>query len=67
NSGGAIWASSKPNLLNVALTRAKKHFFVIGDPRVWQSLSGFEDVAKILPQKRVPGVITLPESRVDVL
>lgn len=49
DDGGAKWASSKPNLLNVALTRAKKHFFVIGDPSVWQSLPGFSDVARTLP------------------
>ncbi|AUX73985.1 DEAD/DEAH box helicase [Erwinia pyrifoliae] len=47
--GGAKWASSKPNLLNVALTRAKKHIFVIGDPSVWQGLPGFRDVARTLP------------------
>ncbi|ELG2043061.1 ATP-binding protein [Vibrio fluvialis] len=35
NSGGASWASSKPNLLNVAVTRAKKHLYVIGDIQVW--------------------------------
>lgn len=49
DDGGAKWASSKPNLLNVAVTRAKKNFFVIGDPGVWQSLPWFEDVAKRLP------------------
>ncbi|MBD2802760.1 helicase [Xenorhabdus sp. M] len=49
NDGGARWAASKPNLLNVALTRAKKHFFVIGDPAVWQRLSGFNRVAATLP------------------
>jgi len=49
DDGGAKWASSKPNILNVAITRAKKHFFVIGDPQVWQKLPWFEDVAKILP------------------
>lgn len=29
--GAADWAFSKPNLLNVAATRAKKAFFIVGD------------------------------------
>lgn len=33
--GAAAWASSKPNLLNVALTRAKLRFVVVGDEKVW--------------------------------
>jgi superfamily I DNA and/or RNA helicase len=49
NQGGAVWASSKPNLLNVALTRAKKHIFVVGDPAVWQEKPYFREVANTLP------------------
>ncbi|WP_323871634.1 hypothetical protein [Xenorhabdus doucetiae] len=41
------------NLLNVALTRAKKHIFIIGDPAVWHELRGFRDVAKELPTERI--------------
>lgn len=33
--GAASWASSKPNLLNVALTRAKLRFVAVGDGRIW--------------------------------
>lgn len=47
--GGAQWAASKPNILNVALTRAKENVFVVGDPAVWGDLSWFRDVAAILP------------------
>ncbi|ORT49836.1 hypothetical protein ST37_14100 [Vibrio sp. qd031] len=42
NNGGASWASSKPNLLNVAVTRAKKHLFVIGDIQVWSDKRYFD-------------------------
>ncbi|TCV06947.1 AAA domain-containing protein [Samsonia erythrinae] len=52
SNGGAKWAASKPNLLNVALTRAKKHIFIIGDPNVWHGLRWFRDVAKQLPAER---------------
>lgn len=43
NQGGAIWASSKPNLLNVALTRAKKNVFVVGDSFIWADKQFFSD------------------------
>lgn len=42
NEGGAVWASFKPNLLNVAVTRAKKHLFIIGDPQVWSNKKYFD-------------------------
>ncbi len=33
--GAANWASKKPNILNVALTRAKYKFVAIGDENIW--------------------------------
>ncbi|MFT5083978.1 MAG: superfamily I DNA and/or RNA helicase [Lentisphaeria bacterium] len=48
NSGGAVWAASKPNILNVAITRAKKHLFVIGDRDVWAGRESFKVLAKYL-------------------
>ncbi len=45
----ARWASSKPNLLNVALTRAKKRFYAVGDRALWSGMTGFDLVARTLP------------------
>ncbi|WP_028114982.1 AAA domain-containing protein [Ferrimonas kyonanensis] len=36
-AGGISWVNSKPNLLNVAVTRAKHHLFVLGNRRDWES------------------------------
>lgn len=40
--GAVAWASSRPNLLNVALTRAQHRFFMIGDAALWGSRRHFE-------------------------
>lgn len=42
-SGAAEWASSKPNLLNVALTRAKKRVYVVGSTGIWGSKKYFSE------------------------
>ncbi|MFT3691353.1 DEAD/DEAH box helicase [Paenirhodobacter sp.] len=49
HAAAARWASSKPNLLNVALTRAKKRFYAVGDRDLWSEMAGFELVARTLP------------------
>jgi hypothetical protein len=41
SAGAAQWAASKPNLLNVALTRAKHRFFMVGDETLWAELPNF--------------------------
>ena len=45
----ASWASRKPNLLNVAVTRAKSRVFIIGCKRVWSSQSYFSFACSQLP------------------
>jgi hypothetical protein len=40
-AGAAHWASNKPNLLNVAVTRAKHRCFLIGDQNLWSCLRHF--------------------------
>ncbi|MDY0407116.1 AAA domain-containing protein [Virgibacillus sp. 179-BFC.A HS] len=38
SSGAARWAVSDPNIMNVAATRAKEEFYVIGDKKLYASL-----------------------------
>lgn len=45
----AQWAAAKPNLLNVALTRARHRFFMIGDAGLWGTLSHFDAARRALP------------------
>lgn len=47
SKGAACWASNKPNLLNVALTRAKYRFVAVGDKRIWLNQQYF-DKLKVL-------------------
>ncbi len=39
--GAAAWAASKPNLLNVALTRAEHYIYIIGEAAVWRDQPHF--------------------------
>jgi hypothetical protein len=43
--GSRAWASAKPNLLNVAVTRAKSAIYVIGNRADWASCDGFNFLA----------------------
>ena len=44
--GARAWAASKPNLLNVALTRAKEVIYMVGNRENWASLPYFEVAAR---------------------
>lgn len=48
SSGARNWASQKPNMLNVALTRAKKRIYVIGNKTLWGSCPYFNEMAAML-------------------
>ncbi len=55
--GAALWASEKPNLLNVAATRAKKRFYVVGCKQLWGGQNYFGQAnaeLKILQQAVSP-------------
>lgn len=36
--GAAIWAVSEPNIMNVAATRAKEEFYIIGDKNLYSTI-----------------------------
>lgn len=46
--GAKAWASSTVNLVNVAVSRAKRRLYVIGDRSQWGKCAYFEDVVKHL-------------------
>lgn len=45
----AQWASQKPNLLNVAVTRAQKRLYIIGSKKIWAECQYFEKANALLP------------------
>lgn len=47
--GARRWAASKPNLLNVAVSRAKRRLYVIGDRQAWATQRHFDVLAANLP------------------
>lgn len=42
--GARIWAGERPNLLNVAVTRAKEAVYVVGNRRLWQEAGVFQEL-----------------------
>lgn len=43
------WAGGRPNLLNVAVTRAKEVVYVIGNRQLWRQAGLFREIDKRLP------------------
>jgi len=48
NNGARLWAASKPNLLNVAATRAKDRLYIIGNKAKWKDKQYFSDAVRLL-------------------
>lgn len=51
--GAANWASQKPNLLNVAITRAKYRFIAVGDKEIWLKQAYFNQLNKLDEEVRM--------------
>jgi superfamily I DNA and/or RNA helicase len=49
--GAKEWASEKPNLLNVAVSRAKRRIYIIGNRAEWGEYPNFSDAAALLGQQ----------------
>lgn len=47
--GSANWAARKPNLLNVAVTRAIERVYIVGDMSLWAQRPYFRTAARALP------------------
>lgn len=48
--GARKWASSKPNLLNVAVSRAKEFLYIVGNKNSWRNLEYFSDAVRLLDE-----------------
>jgi hypothetical protein len=46
--GAKQWASVRPNLLNVAVSRAKRRLYVVGNREAWKSYPYFSTCAQVL-------------------
>ncbi|WP_144395752.1 AAA domain-containing protein, partial [Pseudomonas sp. Kh7] len=51
NRGARDWAVETPNLLNVAVTRARERLYVIGDYDDWSTRQQFEQIMHLLPKQ----------------
>jgi superfamily I DNA and/or RNA helicase len=47
--GARNWAGGRPNLLNVAVSRAKEALYVVGNRRLWREAGLFSTLAERLP------------------
>ena len=50
--GAVRWATRRPNLLNVAVSRARRRLWVIGDRDLWRRHPHAREMAARLPTKR---------------
>jgi superfamily I DNA and/or RNA helicase len=48
-TGARAWAGGRPNLINVAVTRAKERLYVIGNRELWRQAGLFRELDARLP------------------
>lgn len=48
SAGARRWAGNPPNLLNVAVTRAKRRLYVVGNREAWRNAGSFTHLAQSL-------------------
>jgi hypothetical protein len=48
-AGARGWAGGRPNLLNVAVTRAKEVTYIVGNRQLWREAGLFRELEKRLP------------------
>jgi len=56
SAGARDWAATKPNLLNVAVTRAKERVYVIGDRTDWAQRRFYSELARSMETSPPLGV-----------
>lgn len=54
-NGARGWAATTPNILNVAVSRAKKSLYVVGSYGAWSGVGYARELASELPRYRWPG------------
>jgi hypothetical protein len=58
-TGDKAWAARRPNLLNVAVSRARRRLYVIGDREVWGGLAYFGTLVRVLARVDAMGAVQL--------
>lgn len=54
-AGARRWAGVRPNLLNVAVSRAKRRLYVVGHRESWKNAGVFRTLASELPSRTLAG------------
>ncbi|KVC64306.1 hypothetical protein WI72_07620 [Burkholderia ubonensis] len=62
HEGAMDWASVEPNLLNVAVTRARKYLYVVGDRTLWGQKRHFDVALRLLTRHAQQAGVQAPAS-----